>query len=348
MRQLGGVLDLHADIDGSPKAPISKVLAICEMPASLQRAFSGAYTTLVNRFEHESEGGKGAMKEFGGGMRCGDEIREDGVAPVPVADTCQHSHKDGPNTRRPHQQHALRAAGCYQPKSAQEFEDGVLIGAEGPVQSCLVKEQNKRNSDTERDRRDSEYCSRKLTNRNVRGRKSYCGAFTVEGKSFDGTGTQYVRVDCKCWNCAHCAPIRARLYRRGIREAATEHNLARFLTLTLDPSKIQGDPIPYLRETFNKFRVYLHRKFGNAPKYIAVVELQKNGNPHLHILIDRYIEQAWIKSAWEAIGGGFKVDIRYVDIHRVSRYVSKYLTDDLLFSAPAGTRRITCSHSIKL
>jgi hypothetical protein len=40
--------------------------------------------------------------------------------------------------------------------------------------------------------------------------------------------------------------------------------------------------------------------------------------------------------------------IRYADIHRVSSYISKYLTDELLFSAPAGTRRITCSRSIQL
>jgi hypothetical protein len=258
-----------------------------------------------------------------------------------VADTRQHSHKDGPNTRRPHQ--PFRAAEGYQPKNARGVGQSP-IGAEGAVQSCLVPVENNRNSQQD----EIEALRVKASGRNERGRKRFCGAFSLEGKPLAGGATCYRRVDCKCWDCAHCGKIRARLYRGGIRDAASEHRLSRFLTLTLDPSKIEGDPIRYLRGTFNKFRVYLHRRFGTAPKYIAVVELQKNGNPHLHILIDRYIEQAWIKNAWESIGGGYKVDIRFVDVHRVSKYVSKYLTDELLFSAPAGTRRITCSRSIHL
>jgi hypothetical protein len=42
------------------------------------------------------------------------------------------------------------------------------------------------------------------------------------------------------------------------------------------------------------------------------------------------------------------VDIRFVDIHRVSRYLAKYLTVDLLLSAPKGVRRVTCSRGIVL
>ena len=57
-------------------------------------------------------------------MRCVSKIRADGVAPVPVADACQHSHKDGPNTRRPHQ--SSRVADAHQPKNARESEGGAL------------------------------------------------------------------------------------------------------------------------------------------------------------------------------------------------------------------------------
>ncbi len=70
--------------------------------------------------------------------------------------------------------------------------------------------------------------------------------------------------------------------------------------------------------------------------------------PHLHILVDRYIEQAWVKSAWSTLGGGEHVDIRLVDLHRVSRYLSKYLTKDLLLDAPARARRVTVSRGIVL
>jgi hypothetical protein len=106
--------------------------------------------------------------------------------------------------------------------------------------------------------------------------------------------------------------------------------------------------VVYLRQTFNKLRTYLRRKFGSSPKYIAVLEFHESGKPHLHVLIDRFIEQAWLSAAWEAVGGGRMVDIRFVDLHRVSRYLSKYLTVDLLLSAPKGVRRVTCSRGIVL
>jgi hypothetical protein len=124
--------------------------------------------------------------------------------------------------------------------------------------------------------------------------------------------------------------------------------LQRLLTLTLDPAKIEGDPIHYLNKLFAMLRVYLGRKYGNPIQYIRILEFQKNGNPHLHILIDRYIAREWIQAAWVAVGGGRMVDIRYVDVHRVSRYLSKYLTKELLMSAPLRTRRVTTSRGIRL
>jgi len=118
--------------------------------------------------------------------------------------------------------------------------------------------------------------------------------------------------------------------------------------LTLDPKKVEGNPVCYLNGAFSKLRIYLNREFNSTPQYIRVLEFQKNGNPHFHILIDQFIEIEWIRKAWVAVGGGFMVDIRLVDVHRVSRYLSKYLTKELLLSAPSRTRRVTTSRGIKL
>jgi len=98
---------------------------------------------------------------------------------------------------------------------------------------------------------------------------------------------------------------------------------------------------------FNKFRTYLKRRFGASVNYIAVLEFQKNGNPHLQLLVDRFIPQQWISEAWSALGGGRIVDIRYVDLHR-TRYLSKYLTKELFLSAPQGSRRVATSRSVHL
>ena len=57
----------------------------------------------------------------------------------------------------------------------------------------------------------------------------------------------------------------------------------------------------------------------------------------------------WISKSWAALGGGKVVDIRRVyDVHRMSRYLAKYLTKDVILSAPRGVRRWTTSRGIQL
>jgi len=122
------------------------------------------------------------------------------------------------------------------------------------------------------------------------------------------------------------------------------------LTLTLDPSKLKKgeSAVRHLRRVFNKFREYLRRKYGVPPGYICVLEFTQAGIPHLHILFDRYSAQQWISKAWDRLGGGRIVFIKQVTVRHVARYLSKYLTKELLLSAPKGTRRITTARKIKL
>jgi hypothetical protein len=187
------------------------------------------------------------------------------------------------------------------------------------------------------------------TNRNKQfGRGKHCGKYTVRGQAPNSPQTIFHRVNCKCWKCSYCGPRRAKRYKHAISATAEAMRLHRFLTLTLDPKRIEGDPVRYLNDAFAKLRVYLKRELHVAPQYIRVLEFQKNGNPHFHILIDQYIDLGWIRKAWVAVGGGFMVDIRCVDVHRVSRYLSKYLTKELLLSAPSRSRRVTTSRGITL
>jgi hypothetical protein len=83
-----------------------------------------------------------------------------------------------------------------------------------------------------------------------------------------------------------------------------------------------------------------------------VLEFQKNGNAHLHVLLGQYIPQAWLSGAWQSIGGGRMVDIRYVDVHRVSAYLSVYLAGEkvvhTLALLPKRARIFTTSRSIVL
>jgi len=95
-------------------------------------------------------------------------------------------------------------------------------------------------------------------------------------------------------------------------------------------------------------RVSLNRYLGKSVEFIAVVELQRSGLAHLHVLVGAYLPQDWLSEAWQGVGGGKIVDIRFVDVHRVSAYLSKYLTKDSLMDLPSGVRRFSCSQGIAL
>jgi hypothetical protein len=195
------------------------------------------------------------------------------------------------------------------------------------------------------------------TNRNKpENRHRQCGAFTAIGTDrrapspIDIPLKRFISLKCKRWNCQYCGPKRAKRTKAAIRAMAEAHGLSRFLTLTLDPKKLEavGDPVAYIRSTFNKFRVYLQRRYGKGVKYICVLEFHKSGLPHLHILLGRFIPQKWISKTWDRIGGGNRAFIKQVNIGNIAHYLSKYLTKEMLLSAPPRARRITSSRNITL
>jgi hypothetical protein len=229
-------------------------------------------------------------------------------------------------------------------KLSRVFEGSALISAAGTVPSSLDSLENNRNT------------SSGIPDYNARpkGRGTFCGRYSVTGIDPKTGRRVFRRINCGGWTCSYCGPRRARTAKASIRQWAEDLQLKYFLTLTLDPSKLEGGmceaefAVQYMRKVFNKFRVYLRRQYGEPPNYICVLEFTQAGVPHLHILIDRYIPQAWISNVWASLGGGRVCFIKQVKVKHVARYLSKYLTKDLLLSAPKGTRRITCARSIKL
>lgn len=223
-------------------------------------------------------------------------------------------------------------------KLSREFEGRTLIGAAGAVPSLLDSITNNRHSPEPR------YYARPV------GRGKYCGRWSIRGRNPETGRTIIRRVNCGSWSCSYCGPRKAKLARYAIRRIAEELALRYFLTLTLDPSKLEHreDAVRYIRTVFNKFREYLRREYGEPPNYICILEFTQKGMPHLHVLLDRYIDQKWISSSWDGLGGGKIVFIKQVTIRRVARYLSKYLTKELILSAPKRARRITTARAIRL
>jgi hypothetical protein len=190
----------------------------------------------------------------------------------------------------------------------------------------------------------------------ARGR--HCGRYTMEGVAYDGRDKRFARVNCKCWDCQYCGPRKAKRYKVVIGKEAERLHLSRLLTLTLDPKKtpVRG-AVKEIKAVWARFRAQLRKRYGVAPNYICVMEFQHETKmPHLHVLIDRYIEWSWACRVWEQAGGGAHVDIRagkkgasgFVDCHRIAHYLSKYLTKELMMSAPKRSRRVTTSKAVSL
>jgi hypothetical protein len=81
---------------------------------------------------------------------------------------------------------------------------------------------------------------------------------------------------------------------------------------------------------------------------MALMVLHRSGVPHLHVLFGAFLPQDWLSKAWQAVGGGKIVHIKFADVHRVTAYFSKYLTKDSLAEIPSGVRRYSCSKGIAL
>jgi hypothetical protein len=145
--------------------------------------------------------------------------------------------------------------------------------------------------------------------------------------------------------------VRARLA-----EIATEKKLQRMATLTLDPKRLSKSERArtdrHIRECWRKMRVLLSRKFGESLPFVAVLEFQKNGLAHLHVLLGVYVPQAWLSQAWRSLGGGKIVDIRFVDVQRVSAYLAVYLAGEKVLHTlellPKRARIFTTSRTIVL
>lgn len=184
---------------------------------------------------------------------------------------------------------------------------------------------------------------------------SKCGSFTLIGPlKGKGVWLGHARLFCKSLRCSHCRDKKLRELRSRIAQLSDELKLTKFASLTLDPKKLANPEHSdrYIRECWRKMRVLLQRKFGSSLSFIAVLEYQKSGMAHLHILLGVYIPQQWLSQAWQSIGGGKIVDIRYVDVHRVSAYLATYLAGEkirhTLALLPLRARIFTTSRGIQL
>jgi hypothetical protein len=156
---------------------------------------------------------------------------------------------------------------------------------------------------------------------------------------------------CNSWDCYCCAHrMRCNLVEELDRLVEERPQLRRLLTLTLDPETApagQDEQHRYLTERFNALRTELNDRYGNL-SYVWIREEGESNNPHLHLLVDRYLDQSELSRISSRVGLGHVVDIRRVDLRDAARYLTKYLTKGSMADLPKGIRRYGSSSDISL
>ena len=119
-------------------------------------------------------------------------------------------------------------------------------------------------------------------------------------------------------------------------------NNSKFITLTFARNVTD---LKTANREFVKFRKRLARKLGIPLEYIAVVEFQKRGAVHYHILMNcPYIENETLARLW---GHGF-VKINAIDtVDNIGAYITKYMTKDNIDERLAGQKSYFMSHNLK-
>lgn len=153
----------------------------------------------------------------------------------------------------------------------------------------------------------------------------YCGSKTIATRT--GNTAHAYPLRCKRWSCQTCGPRR----RKKLICEALEGQPNRFVTLTVNPSWYNSpeERGQKLVEAWRDFvREWRRLKKGTELQYLAVVELTKLGEPHIHLVCrSSRISQADLSNWMAKRMGAPVVDVRLVKGQReVAKYVSKYIS----------------------
>ncbi len=150
-----------------------------------------------------------------------------------------------------------------------------------------------------------------------------------------------VNIPCQQWSCPACGERKARHY-AGVARAGCALSTERLRLLTIScPRETPAESWASLSPRWRRLTERLAYHTGRRLTYFGTVELQRRGNPHLHLLLrdTGYIPKAVIHALGYGSGFGFS-DIRQIAPGAGVFYVTKYLHKSAGQRLPKGVRRI--------
>lgn len=150
-----------------------------------------------------------------------------------------------------------------------------------------------------------------------------------------------VNVPCHQWSCPVCGDRKAK-YFAGIARAGCALSVERLRLLTIScPKEDPAESWAQLGARWDRLSNRLSRRLGRRLTYFGTVELQRRGNPHLHLLLrdSGFIPKAVIHQLGYSVGFGFS-DIRQIQPGAGVVYVTKYLHKSAGQHLAKGARRV--------
>jgi hypothetical protein len=152
-----------------------------------------------------------------------------------------------------------------------------------------------------------------------------CGSFSLIGTAGDTAGIYPLR--CKLWRCRGCGQRKVKATIARVHQGMKLGD-SRFFTITSPGDEGRDASYKAFPERWKRFHERIRRRFG-AIEYIAVVEPQKRGAAHIHVVYrGPFIPQRWLSAAAAGSGFGKIADIRRPP-RQVATYLAKYLTKEL-------------------
>ncbi len=105
------------------------------------------------------------------------------------------------------------------------------------------------------------------------------------------------------------------------------------IDLTLDPKRFMRleDELIFIGKAWAKLRAWLLKRYGRF-EFLCVLEVQKSGRPHLHVLLSGvpYVSHSDLSEIWQKYGGGY-VWVKSINSNiNALWYVLKYVNKTIL------------------
>lgn len=123
-----------------------------------------------------------------------------------------------------------------------------------------------------------------------------------------------------------------------------DNQRSKFITLTFsDNNNFDIKDIKACNKEFKKFIQRLRRKSGNF-KYLSVIEIQKRGAIHYHMIADLdYIDSGELEAIWR--NGFIKIN-KIKQIKNIGSYLTKYMVKDIDDPRLRGEKSYFCSQKL--